>query len=265
MAIKTTWTEVNQIIKEEFQRVMEKKKIQSRIQQINEELAHMEEEDSTMMEDENLEEVEAGGEMKVRSHAWTGEEDGDTKWTPEFDHKGSHLLEDDEIEVGDEDDDTEEEGSLADEFAELGAAIEAKIMAALGRMNDEDSEEESTEEEAGEGEFGEEAGEEDEEFEEVEVSDDENEDTMEEYREVVPMGDHSATTTHDDDQDGIEEGEEKEEEEGEMKKEYINESVSKNNKKYLNVLSEGMDSKRQSALEGEIERMRRLAKLGNND
>ena len=62
MAIKTTWTEVNKIIKEEFQRVMEKKKIQSRIQQINEELAHMEEEDSKMMgEDENLEEVEATG------------------------------------------------------------------------------------------------------------------------------------------------------------------------------------------------------------
>lgn len=253
MAIKTTWTEVNQIIKEEFQRVMEKRKIQSRIQQINEELAHMEEEDSTMMGEENLEEVEAGSEMKVRSHAWTGEEDGDTKWTPEFEHKGSALMEDDEIEVGDDDDDTEDEGSLADEFAELGAAIEAKIMAALGRMNDEDSEEEAPEEEAPE-----EGGDDDEEFEEVEVSDDE--DTMEEYREVVPMGDHGMTTTHDMDQDGKEEGDKEE-----MKKESINESVSKNNKKYLNVLSEGMDSKRQSALEGEIERMRRLAKLGNND
>lgn len=259
MAIKTTWTEVNQIIKEEFQRVMEKRKIQSRIQQINEELAHMEEEDSTMMEDENLEEVEAGSEMKVRSNAWTGKEDGDTKWTPEFEHKGSHLLEDDEIEVGDEDDEIEEEGSLADEFAELGAAIEAKIMAALGRMNDEDSE--TPEEETIEND----EDSEDEEFEEVEVSDEEGEDgednTMEEYREVVPMGDHGATTTHDDNQDGIEEGED----EGEMKKEPMNESVSRKDKKYLNVLSEGMDSKRQSALEGEIERMRRLAKLGNND
>jgi hypothetical protein len=254
MAIKTTWTEVNQIIKEEFQRVMEKRKIQSRIQQINEELAHMEEEDSTMMGEENLEEVEAGSEMKVRSHAWTGEEDGDTKWTPEFEHKGSALMEDDEIEVGEDDDDADEEGSLADEFAELGAAIEAKIMAALGRMNDEDSEEEAPEEEAPE----EEGVDDDEEFEEVEVSDDE--DTMEEYREVVPMGDHGMTTTHDMDQDGKEEGDKEE-----MKKESINESVSKNNKKYLNVLSEGMDSKRQSALEGEIERMRRLAKLGNND
>lgn len=255
MAIKTTWTEVNQIIKEEFQRVMEKKKIQSRIQQINEELAIMEDEDSAIMGEDALEEVEAGSEMKVRSHAWTGEEDGDTKWTPEFEHKGSHLLEDDEIEVGDEEDDNEEEGSLADEFAELGAAIEAKIMAALGRMNDEDSEtaeEETTED--------------DEEFEEVEVSDEDEdgaseEDTVEEYREVVPMGDHGVTTTHDMDQDGEEEGDK----EGEMKKESMNESVSRKGKKYLNVLSEGMDSRRQSALEGEIERMRKLARLGNND
>jgi hypothetical protein len=261
MAIKTTWTEVNQIIKEEFQRVMEKKKIQSRIQQINEELAMMEDEDSAIMGEDALEEVEAGSEMKVRSHAWTGEKDGDTKWTPEFDHsRDPALMEDDEIEVGDDDDDTEEEGSLADEFAELGAAIEAKIMAALGRMNDEDSEEEAPEEE--------EAGDDGEEFEEVEVSDDDEdedgaseEDTVEEYREVVPMGDHGVTTTHDMDQDGKEEGDK----EGEMKKESMNESVSRKGKKYLNVLSEGMDSRRQSALEGEIERMRKLAKLGNND
>ena len=261
MAIKTTWTEVNQIIKEEFQRVMEKKKIQSRIQQINEELAVMEDEDSAMMGDEHLEEVEAGSEMKVRSHAWTGEEDGDTKWTPEFEHKGSHLLEDDEIEVGDDDDDTEEEGSLADEFAELGAAIEAKIMAALGRMNDEDSEEEAPEEEAGD---------DGEEFEEVEVSDDDEEneddaseedtvedDTMAEYNELVG----GAENDKNDDIDatkGVTAADV-------VKKESMNESVSRKGKKYLNVLSEGMDSKRQSALEGEIERMRKLAKLGNND
>ena len=260
MAIKTTWTEVNQIIKEEFQRVMEKKKIQSRIQQINEELAIMEDEDSAIMGEDALEEVEAGSEMKVRSHAWTGKEDGDKKWTPKFDtSKAPALMEDDEIEVG-EDDDDEEGGDLADEFAAIGAKIEAKIMAALGRMNDEDSEtaeEETTED--------------DEEFEEVEVSDEDEdegnedegneddaseEDTVDEYREVVPMGDHGVTTTHDMDQDG---------DEDEIKKEAMNESVSRKGKKYLNVLSEGMDSRRQSALEGEIERMRKLAKLGNND
>jgi hypothetical protein len=254
MAIKTTWTEVNQIIKEEFQRVMEKKNIQNRIQQINEELAMMEDEDTSLMEDENLEEVEAGGEMKVRSHAWTGEEDGDTKWTPEFEHKGSHLLEDDEIEVGD-DEEGDEEIDLADEFAELGAAIEAKIMAALARAEHEDSETPEEEEKEDD-----EDSEDNEEFEEVEVSDDEEgegeEETMEEYREVVPMGDEGVTTTHDLDRDG---------DEDEMKKESINESTSRRNKKYLNVLSEGMDSRRQNALESEIERMRRLARLGNND
>jgi hypothetical protein len=246
MAIKTTWTEVNQIIKEEFQRVMEKKNIQNRIQQINEELALMEDEDTSLMKDENLEEVEAGGEMKVRSHAWTGEEDGDTKWTPEFEHKGSHLLEDDEIEVGD-DEEGDEEINLADEFAELGAAIEAKIMAALGHVDHEDSEA-SEEETQGD----------DEEFEEVEVEEEpneedeepteEDEDAVNEYRETVQADEEgSSTTTHD------------------MPKESINESTSRRNKKYLNVLSEGMDSRRQNALESEIERMRRLARLGNND
>ena len=249
MAIKTTWTEVNQISKEEFQRVMEKKKIQSRIQQINEELGHMEEEDSQMMgEDENLEEVEAGSEMKVRSHAWTGEEDGDTKWTPEFEHKGSHLLEDEELEDELEVED-DSEGSLADEFAELGAAIEAKIMAALGKIDHEASE--APEEETSE---------DDEDFEEVEVSDDEEEDevsddeeeedTMDEYNEVVPGdADGRPTTTHSMDDE----------------KESLNESTTKRNGKYLNVLSEGLDARKKNALSNEIERMRKLARLGNND
>jgi hypothetical protein len=241
MAIKTTWTEVNQIIKEEFQRVMEKKKIQSRIQQINEELGHMEEEDSKMMEDEHLEEVEAGSPMKVRSHAWTGEEDGDTKWTPEFEKKGSHLMEDeleDELEV---DEDEDEEGSLADEFAELGAAIEAKIMAALGKIDHEASETPEEEKE-----------EDDEDFEEVEVSDDdeEEEDKMDEYNEVVPEDkDGKPTTTHS----------------MNVQKETMNESTTKRNGKYLNVLSEGLDSTKKNALSNEIERMRKLARLGNND
>lgn len=249
MAIKTTWTEVNKIIKEEFQRVMEKKKIQSRIQQINEELAHMEEEDSSIMaEDENLEEVEAGSEMKVRSHAWTGEEDGDTKWTPEFDHKGSHLLEDEDL----EDELEDEEGSLADEFAELGAAIEAKIMAALGKIDHEASEtpeEEEDFEEVKLSDEDEEEGNEDEE--DVVVSDDdEEEDTMDEYNEVVPKdADGKPTTTHSMDDE----------------KESLNESTTKRNGKYLNVLSEGLDSRKKNALSNEIERMRKLARLGNND
>ena len=244
MAIKTTWTEVNQIIKEEFQRVMEKKKIQSRIQQINEELAHMEEEDSKVMgEDENLEEVEAGSEMKVRSHAWTGKEDGDTKWTPEFEHKGSHLLEDDELEDELEVED-DSEGSLADEFAELGAAIEAKIMAALGKIDHEASE----------------TPEEEEDFEEVKFSDeDEEEEGNEDEEDDVVVSD--------DDEEEVPNEEVSDEEEDTMddEKESLNESTTKRNGKYLNVLSEGLDARKKNALSNEIERMRKLARLGNND
>lgn len=241
MAIKTTWTEINQIIKEEYQRLVEKKKIQSRIQSINEELAQMEEEDSALM-DENLDEVEAGGLERLDSE--TGLEPN-VKYAAKFDKKGSHLLEDEE-----EDSEEEEDVDLSDEFAELGAAIEAKIMAALGKAKEEDSEEEDEEE-----------GEED--FEEVEVEDAEDEESLEEdsvdeYREIVPSGEHGGmTTTHDTDGDG---------DEDEMKKESLNESASsKSNSKYLNVLSEGLDTRRKSALESEIERMRRLARLGNND
>lgn len=248
MAIKTTWTEVNQIIKEEFQRLVEKKKIQSRIQQINEELAQMEEDDQDLMgEDEHLEEVEAGGLEKL---------DSDTglipnvKYSAEFEKKGSALMED-------EDEEEDDDESLADQFAELGAAIEAKIMAALGKAEEGENEEGEDEESEGE------EGEEDEDFEEVEVEDEddtapmEEMNSMEEYREVVPSGEHGVTTTHDTDHDG---------DEDEMKTESLNESVSrKSNSKYLNVLSEGLDTRRKNALESEIERMRRLARLGNND
>ena len=244
MAIKTTWTEINQIIKEEYHRLVEKKKIQSRIQQINEELAKMEEEDSKLMEeDEDLQEVEAGELEKLDSE--TGLEPN-VKYAAKFEKKGSHLLEDEETEEEEE----EEEVDLSDEFAELGAAIEAKIMAALGKAKQEDEEED--EEEFEEVEVEEEPKEEEEEEETIE------EDSVDEYREIVPSGEHGGmTTTHDTNGDGHEE---------EMKKESINESVSNQPKsKYLNVLSEGLDKNKKSALESEIERMRRLARLGNND
>ena len=251
MAIKTTWTEVNQIIKEEFQRLVEKKKIQSRLQQINEELAQMEEDDASLMGEYNLEEVEAGSEMKVRSHAWTGEEDGDTKWTPEFDDSRAPALMEEE---GEEDEDGEDI-DLAEEFAELGAAIEAKIMAALGKAEekeDETDEDETDEDETGEGESEVEDEVEDEDFEEVEVSSEEEGDTMEEYAEQQP----------DRDMDGDGDVDAKD---AEKMKESLNESVSRNNKKYLNVLSEGLDTRKKSALESEVERMRRLANLGGNN
>lgn len=248
MAIKTTMAEVNQIIKEEFQRLMEKRKIKSRIQQINEELATMEEEDQA------LEEVEASGTEKVRSHAWTGKEDGDEKFAPKFEKKGSHLLEDEDEEVLDVEDageESEDEGmGLADEFAELGAAIEAKIKAAIeGEAEVEDSEE------AEEVEASEEGGEE--EFEEVEVEEPMAESDKEEKE------DHYKDAAKDD-YAHIEklkaDAHEDKEEEG-----MINESKSVKKSPYLNVLSEGLDNSKKSALQSEIERMRKLAKLGNNE
>lgn len=224
MAIKTTMTEVNQIIKEEFARLMEKNNIKKRIKQINEELSTMEE------EDENLGEVKATGIEKVRSHAWTGKEDGDDKFGAEFEKKGSHLLEDEEEDL--EIEETEEGADLSDEFAELGAAIEAKIKAALGGSETE-VEDDSTEDEDAE------------EFEEVEVLDaDEDEDSEEEDM--------------------------KEEEENKMMAESTKNTKkviteNKTTSKYLNILSEGLGKNQKSALQSEVDRMRKLAKLGNND
>lgn len=260
MAIKTNWNEINQIIKEEFQRLMEKNKLKKRIQQINEELGKMDEEDSA------LEEVEASGTETVSSHAWTGEANGDKKFKPKFEKKGSHLLEDEEeetLEVGEEE--GEDDLDLADEFAELGAAIEAKIKSVLG--SETEGSEESEEAEEAEGEESEDNGEE---FEEVEVEneptgvegniegtedEDEEKEEVDEYAETQGgVGAEQGMTT---DQALKKEGKNKT---GNIIKE------SKENKPgYLNILSEGLDKNQKSALESEIERMRKLAKLGNNE
>jgi len=80
---------------------------------------------------------------------------------------------------------------------------------------------------------------------------------MDEYNEVVPSGeDGGVTTTHsmDDEKKSMDD-----------EKESLNESTTKRNGKYLNVLSEGLDSRKKNALSNEIERMRKLARLGNND
>ena len=231
MKINTTWSEVNQIIKEEFQRLMEKQKIQKRLEQINEELGRMEEEDQQLIGTDTIEEVEADGVQKVRSHAWTGEENGDVETKPKFEKKGSALMEDEdeEIEIDgfDEEGEENEEGEeldLSDEFAELGAAIEAKIKAALGSTVLDSEEDEEIEGE---------------DFEEVE-------------------GGLDLDSTEEEEAEEEEEEEETEEEEVEEEPSMMSESKKG---KFLNVLSEGLSSQRKSALETEMERMRRLAKL----
>lgn len=77
---KITKSELAKIIKEEYERAMKKQKFSQKLKSINEEIAR-------------LEEVNAGPEMDNDGvHAGQA--------TPEFDMKGSHLVEDGTIEEG---------------------------------------------------------------------------------------------------------------------------------------------------------------------
>ena len=265
MAIKTNWNEVNQIIKEEFQRLMTKNKLKSRIRQINEELGQMDEEDNA------LEEVEAAGTEKLAPGQSFGGGQGE-KFKPKFEKKGSHLLEDEDeetLEIGVEDGEgeSEEKGelNLADEFAELGAAIEAKIKAVLGGETEGAEDTEGAE--------GAEGAEDGEEFEEVEVSDEDSEGA--EDSEGV---EGNIEGTEDEDKEEVDEYAETQggvgAEQGmttdqALQKESVNskKTVITEAKKspYLNILSEGLDKNQKSALQSEVERMRKLAKLDNNE
>jgi len=264
MANKTSWNEVNQIIKEEFQRLMTKNKLKSRIKQINEELGQMD------AEDNSLEEVEAGGTEKLSPGQSFGGGQGE-KFKPKFEKKGSHLLEDEDeetLEIGIEggEGESEEKGelNLADEFAELGAAIEAKIKAVLG------GESESAEDV--EGAEGAEGGEE---FEEVEVDSDGTEGA-----EDTEGVEGNIEGTEDEDKEEVDEYAETQggvgAEQG-MTADQALQKESVNSKKkvitetketkspYLNILSEGLDKNQKSALQNEVDRMRKLAKLDNNE
>ena len=86
--IKISKDEVIKMIKEEYFRKITEIKLKNRLQQINEEINSILSED---MEDENIEEVKAGGQVS------TVGPDGISKgkkWAPQFEKKGSHLVED---------------------------------------------------------------------------------------------------------------------------------------------------------------------------
>jgi uncharacterized protein with von Willebrand factor type A (vWA) domain len=266
MAIKTNWNEVNQIIKEEFQRLMTKNKLKSRIKQINEELGQMDDEDNA------LEEVEAAGTEKLAPGQSFGGGQGE-KFKPKFEKKGSHLLEDEDedtddtleigVEGGEGEDESEENGelNLADEFAELGAAIEAKIKAVLGGSSEDTEGAEGAEE-----------------FEEVEVSDEDAEGAEgAEGVEGVEGVEGNIEGTEDEDKEEVDEYAETQggvgAEQGMTTDQALKEStgskkqVIAETKKstYLNILSEGLDKNQKSALQNEVDRMRKLAKLDNNE
>jgi hypothetical protein len=130
--MKITKSDIDKLIKEEFQKMMEKRKLTSRLSQINEELTKITSDDSS------INEVEAGGEEKVRSHAWTGEAGGDVKFKPEFEKIGSALKEDEEapIEMGAGSEEMPKEenpmGEFEAKFAEIGKAIDSKLSSEAG-------------------------------------------------------------------------------------------------------------------------------------
>jgi hypothetical protein len=153
--IKISTQEVKQMIKEEYHKKLTEIKLKNRLRQINEEIEEIVSED---MEEEGLEEVKAGGTEKVRSTAWTGEKSGDQKWKPQFEKKGSHLVEDEEVsdeEVSDEvipDDDEEmldmeEDLDIDAILAKLADAIEDKIESTVEeKLGGEETEEIPTDE-----------------------------------------------------------------------------------------------------------------------
>jgi hypothetical protein len=69
--MKITKKELKEMIKEEALKFQKKLQLESELAEIQ----------------KQLDEVEAGGETKVRSSAWTGERDGDSKFEEEFEEK----------------------------------------------------------------------------------------------------------------------------------------------------------------------------------
>lgn len=138
--MKVKISDVNKMIKEEFQKMLEKKKLSSRLAQINEALSQMSEEDA------KLNEVEAGGKTTVASNSWVGKPNGDVKFKPEFEKIGSSLKEDgtegieDTMESPESVEGSEGEATIKEvpmgefeaKFAEIGKAIDTKLSAEAG-------------------------------------------------------------------------------------------------------------------------------------
>jgi hypothetical protein len=92
---KISKEEVKQMIKEEYAKKRTEVNLKNRLHQINEEISQLMS-DGEEVNSAGLDEVEVGGTTKVKSTGWTGEKNGDEKWDPKFQKKGSHLMEDDD-------------------------------------------------------------------------------------------------------------------------------------------------------------------------
>lgn len=260
---KYTKAQIDQMINEEFQRIMKQRALKSRLAQINEELSTMDSEDSL------LNEVEAAGEEKVSSHAWTGEANGDVKYKPKFEKIGTHLKE----EEGEEAIEEAPMGEFEAKFAEIGRAIDAKMAAEMADapaeepvMGDADSD--------------------DEDFEEVDVEDgdDNGSEEIEEggYKEthqdetgkIVTAGDvqesveeplEGESVAQMTDADTVNDNMEKDTHVNEGKKTdaaIISEGTKAGNK---NIFTEGIDAAKKAKLMEEMNRMRKFAGLSRDE
>lgn len=268
-----TMPELQKLIKEEYASMAKDaaraEEIQARLKAINEEL-------ETLPETETLSEVEAGGLKGVKATGWTGVGEEDKKYDEKFEKIGTHLKEDEElegeVEIGGDAIEMEapEMGYFEMKFAELGKELDAKVggeseeaeievgaememgseeetgdSGMEGMMNNETSLSNGLNEETEAAEVVEEVVEEDAEVvaesEVVEEEETLNEDLEEPIEGETPAQDSEARFNDDMEKD-----------------KHVKESV---NAPGAGLLSEGFSSTKKTALNSELERMKRLAKL----
>jgi len=238
-----TKAQLQQIIKEEYASMA---KDNARAEEINARLAAINEELENLPE--TLSEVEASGTKKVSATGWTGEGEGDVKYGEKFEKIGSHLKEDEEfegnLEVGGEEEAEEAEvstGYFEAKFAELGRELDEKMGGAEEEM-------EVSDDDAGEVvvdmglEMGNDEESEVEEIEESVVAEEAlNEDLEEPIEGETPAQDSEARFNDYMDKD-----------------KHVKESKSISG---AGILSEGFTPAKKTALNSELERMKKLAKL----
>lgn len=148
--MKINMNDVNKMIKEEFQRMWDKRALLKKLEKVNEAIENL---------GGTINEVEAGGKTTVASSAWTGEPNGDEKFKPKFEKIGTHLKEEETenditnsgsdmgLEVGDSSMGGSEDGMPAiggapaeenpmgefeAKFAAIGKAIDTKLASEMG-------------------------------------------------------------------------------------------------------------------------------------
>lgn len=254
-----TKAQLQQIIKEEYASMAKEnaraEEIKARIAIINEELSGL---------PETLSEVEAGGLKGVKSTGWTGAGESDKKYDEKFEKIGTHLKEDEEfegevevggepeldIEAGDDmgiemDVEVEPQGGYFEmKFAELGRELDGKLGGAPEAGENEEAEETEIP-----GDMGLEMGSEEPEAEETEEIEEvavvSEEEVIEEDLEEPIEGETPAQDSEARFNDYME------------KDKHVKESVIRG----TTLLSEGKTVTQKNALDKELERMKRLAKI----